>query len=801
MTTTKLSKCLRLLLGLSLVVGMVSCGGDPAEKSAIEEPLGTVYTLSCPAPGFNAVAVAPKGGILPFAPLTSLSAIANPTFEINLKTGTQVIRGDLTTYVADLPSIIQLGKALFWDIQAGSDSKVACATCHFQAGADVRTRNQLNPGANGVFDGASTNYTLSATDFPFVDQATGKNVDNISGSQGVRATTFVNVDKATGVETTTPVTDPVFGTMRQSTGLNTPTVVNAVFNHRNFFNGRAQPDFNGVNPWGSRDLAAAIRFADSTGAIGQIRVLIANASLASQAVGPPLNGVEMSAAGRTFPDLGRKLLALKPLGLQAVSSKDGVLGGLADTRGKGLKTTYAALIQKAFQPTWWSSTQTVTMPNGKAYSLMEANFSFFWGLAIMHYESTLVANQTPMDSYVASRTFDVTGGTGNLLSDNPALLDPVVTRLAAQGVTIPTPTGSRAVTRNDILLGIDLFEKPIPPPGVALTAPLEPTWRSNGVGCAFCHVGAETTSASVRNLTVGVEAGDIAFKNAGFDLRMERMLMGDRAAMLPPPQPPPPVPFGTDVITYDSGTYAVTVTDINGVAVTPQPMTVNTYDVGWYNVGVRPTADNVGIGGLDAFGIPLSWTEFYQTTRADPSGIKVAGGGLICVDANGNPVVPPAAPLTSPFFGEVLNPANGLPIMSGGLLKAEATDVQGSFKTLQLRNVEYNGPYFHSGGKATLAQVVEFYDLGGDFANASLSPLIRPLALTADQQAALVSFLLALSDDRVAYQRAPFDHPELPVPAGQDASGNDLITLVPAVGAAGSTGPVARYLGLNPFSP
>ena len=31
----------------------------------------------------------------------------------------------------------QLGKALFWDIQIGSDGQ-ACASCHFHAGADIR---------------------------------------------------------------------------------------------------------------------------------------------------------------------------------------------------------------------------------------------------------------------------------------------------------------------------------------------------------------------------------------------------------------------------------------------------------------------------------------------------------------------------------------------------------------------------------------------------------------------------------------------------------------------------------------
>ena len=165
----------------------------------------------------------------------------------------------------------------------------------------------------------------------------------------------------------------------------------------------------------------------------------------------------------------------------------------------------------------------------------------------------------------------------------------------------------------------------------------------------------------------------------------------------------------------------------------------------------------------------------------------------------GNPVVPPDAPLGTAFVGQVVNPLTGQPVLSGGLGRDEATDVAGSFKTPQLRNVELSGPYFHSGGKATLRQVIELYDEGGNFPNQTKNPLIRPLALTENQSAGLVAFLLSLTDDRVLYQRAPFDHPELILPAGQDAVGADLTTLFPAVGAAGSAAPVPRFLNLNPF--
>ena len=104
----------------------------------------------------------------------------------------------------------------------------------------------------------------------------------------------------------------------------------------------------------------------------------------------------------------------------------------------------------------------------------------------------------------------------------------------------------------------------------------------------------------------------------------------------------------------------------------------------------------------------------------------------------------------------------------------------GAFKTPTLRNVGLTAPYFHNGGYPTLDEVVDFYARGGDFANAEKSKDMFPRAFNAREREALVDFLAnALTDCRVAKKRAPFDHPELPVP-GREA--------LPAVGAGG-TGP------------
>lgn len=80
--------------------------------------------------------------------------------------GVTVPQPDLTQYVARQDVLLILGKALFWDVQVGSDGRTACASCHFHAGADHRTTNQLS----GPFTSSAAvlaNLTLTAADFPF----------------------------------------------------------------------------------------------------------------------------------------------------------------------------------------------------------------------------------------------------------------------------------------------------------------------------------------------------------------------------------------------------------------------------------------------------------------------------------------------------------------------------------------------------------------------------------------------------------------------------------------------------------
>ncbi|RCS49286.1 cytochrome-c peroxidase [Bremerella cremea] len=64
----------------------------------------------------------------------------------------------------------------------------------------------------------------------------------------------------------------------------------------------------------------------------------------------------------------------------------------------------------------------------------------------------------------------------------------------------------------------------------------------------------------------------------------------------------------------------------------------------------------------------------------------------------------------------------------------------GKFRTPLLRDLALTAPYFHDGSKATLEDVVDFYNEGGG-KNPNLDPHIVPLNLTAAEKQALVTFL------------------------------------------------------------
>ncbi|MBM4252062.1 MAG: hypothetical protein FJ146_08835 [Deltaproteobacteria bacterium] len=286
------------------------------------------------------------------------------------------------TDITNMAAAVRLGKALFWDMQVGSDGKTACASCHFQAGADARTLNALHPGPDGVF--ASGGVNGPGQQFR---KSSITNDDRI-GSQGVENALFRRLPtKITDAKDDCQlVAEHPFGSHRAVTGRNTPTVIGAIFNVENFWDGRASTDFNGFDPFGQSANA------------GEKLVLATNASLASQAVGPVNNAVEMACAGRQFngpQSVAAKMLVRPVLQFQVVSRSDSALGSMSASPAKGLRCgrkacTYQDLITAAFRP--------------EIARDALSHFSRIWGQAVMAYEATLVPNDTPMDRYLRGQT-------------------------------------------------------------------------------------------------------------------------------------------------------------------------------------------------------------------------------------------------------------------------------------------------------------------------------------------------------------------------------------------------------------
>lgn len=92
----------------------------------------------------------------------------------------------------------------------------------------------------------------------------------------------------------------------------------------------------------------------------------------------------------------------------------------------------------------------------------------------------------------------------------------------------------------------------------------------------------------------------------------------------------------------------------------------------------------------------------------------------------------------------------------GRFAVSRAEKDRGAFKTPTLRSITETAPYMHDGAFKTLEEVVEFMDQGGG-SNPNLSPLVKPLNLTAEEKSDLVAFLKALAGEPI-----PFSMPQLP---------------------------------------
>lgn len=710
-----------------------------------------------------------------------------------------------------------LGKALFWDEQAGSDGN-ACASCHFHAGADTRLRNQLNPGFNDATHGAAgdaafgshrsdtgtvaagrmpsgavadANYELKPADFPLhrlLDE-TQRNSSIVSttndciSSAGSYAGKFERV-RVLGLEDVCSNLDPLVfhagaHAARQVEPRNTPTFHNAAFNHRNFWDNRANNLFNGVGAFGMRDVLGDPM--DPTDVRNDNRLIIAergmptlgylkveNASTASQAVAPPLSAVEMSCAGRTFASIGRKLLFTIPLLRQEVSRRDSTLGPYVGPTGRGLsyQYSYASLIEKTFDPKYWALRGRYSIVGGKlvsdprGFTQMEMNFSMFWGLAIAQYEATQVSDQSE---------FDLLQATGRLVM-KPAFV-PAGPNIGG----CSSPTGDVDPL---LLRGCTIFARLNPSPFV----PTPPDGIRGG-NCFVCH---------------NAQGGGVG--------RSRQPLLAEGA-----------------IQNGEPFSLFLTVGDVNGVN--------DLRDQGSANIGLRTVFSDPMSGRTDPYGNPLSFGRQLWNFLDDKPG-AVLDPVLQRAIAAG--AVPTRVGLDAP------TPPNTF----------RKLEVDGSAKASILRNVALTPPYFSWGGYASLRQVLKLYNRGmsrrditasgvfdahgsdctrgddtgsgpdgnqswpirGGDCNTNTTGLIVSLGLSDcdangvpnaaclrsghtvenDDLAALERFMKSLTDRRVQCDQAPFDHPALTIlnghrsrDANHDGKADDIVFSLPAVGASG----------------
>jgi cytochrome c peroxidase len=122
------------------------------------------------------------------------------------------------------------------------------------------------------------------------------------------------------------------------------------------------------------------------------------------------------------------------------------------------------------------------------------------------------------------------------------------------------------------------------------------------------------------------------------------------------------------------------------------------------------------------------------------------------------------------------------------------SDDNGRFRTPNLRNVELHAPYMHNGRFATLEEVVDFYDRGGDHQEAPNfeSGIIRVLNLTAYEKQALVAFMKRpMTDLRVKNELPPFDRPKL-------FTESNRVPQITGTGRAGAGGQVPEMVAVSP---
>lgn len=263
-----------------------------------------------------------------------------------------------------------LGKFLFWEEQVGELDSMACGTCHrsFAGGSDPRTQSAAAhlPGPDGMLDSAQLLASVN-----------GLTSDDIRGAQGVLACS-------------SPTT--VTGTSPQVTTRKPPSYFDAMFNLRNFWDGRAgdcKPGDGNVGGCFYDPDTVALQGANAkpliAGVFDPVTMRTVGAALEAQSVGPPANSHEMACTDQTWAKIEQKLATVTPL----AKAKPGFIP--QDMKDFAAKyPTYPKMFSQVFGS---SAKINANDPNDIVNS---QRFAF----AIATHERRLTSNQTPFDRWI-----------------------------------------------------------------------------------------------------------------------------------------------------------------------------------------------------------------------------------------------------------------------------------------------------------------------------------------------------------------------------------------------------------------
>ena len=271
--------------------------------------------------------------------------------------------------------------------------------------------------------------------------------------------------------------------------------------------------------------------------------------------------------------------------------------------------------------------------------------------------------------------------------------------------------------------------------------------RDNTVACATCHV-PERAFTDGKRVAVGIE-GRFGRRNALslFNRSYGRSFFWDGRAKALEEQPLEAIfnPKEMDLTLEELDKRLNELNELNRLS---REGATKSYRERFEEVfDERPTAQNVAKAIATFVRTLLSGNSpFDRFEHGDASALSdAAKRGLQIFRGKGNCIACHSGPLLSDEDFHNTGVSWGKEPVDLGNFEVTKKDAdRGKFKTPSLRNVALTAPYMHDGSLATLEDVIELYNRGGQ-PNPNLDRELRPLGLTAEEKRDLAEFLASLS--------------------------------------------------------